>query len=77
MNYRFKGVPVPSALVPFAVYLEDLELRIRKIVGEDRGEGAVSAAIIIVAVVAIAGAIVIALNALKDRTVSKVNNTNP
>ena len=35
MDYRFKGVPVPSALVPFAVYLEDLELRIRKAFGED------------------------------------------
>ncbi|MBS2547718.1 hypothetical protein KGQ19_12655 [Catenulispora sp. NL8] len=77
MQYRFKGVPVPSTLVPFAIYLEVLELRIRKTVGEDRGEGAVSAAIVIVAIVAIAGAIVFALNGLKDKTVSKVNSTNP
>lgn len=79
--YRFKGVPVPESLVPVAVYLELVEQRLLKAVNKatnsDRGEGAVSAAIVVVAVVAIAGAIVVALNALKDRTVNKVNTTNP
>ncbi|NUP50632.1 MAG: hypothetical protein HOW97_25465 [Catenulispora sp.] len=75
--YRFKGVPVPASLVPAAVYLEMLELRLRKATNSDRGEGAVSAAIVVVAIVGIAGAIVIALNALKDRTAAKVDGTNP
>lgn len=77
MPYRFKGVPVPAAYVPLAIYLEVFELRLRKAVGDDRGEGAVSAAIIVVCVVGVAAAIVVAVNSLKDRTVTKVNNTNP
>jgi hypothetical protein len=76
-TYRFKGVPVPDTFVPYAVYLEAVELRMRRFAGDDRGEGAVSAAIVVVAVVAIAAAIVVALNGLKDKTVTKVGNSNP
>jgi hypothetical protein len=79
--YRFKGVPVPNAYVPFAVYLEVAEQRLCKVVrertGSDRGEGPIGGAIAVVAFVLIAGAIVFALNALKDKTVKKVNSTNP